>query len=182
MPPQPKKFNLFLLDADVVIHLHELNLWSTLLDRVSCLYMSETIFHECRFYSDDLGNECPIDLSQSGKVKKLQADLANSRKVLAACGCDVVPDAGELEALAILLVSDDFYMCSCDQGAIKGAVIIGKKEQLISPQGVFTEIGHPSPKLAAHPYSDKTLQSIIKQGEVFRIQRFSEITAILSKS
>ena len=57
------KFNLLLLDSVIVIRLHELGLWSRIID--SCdVHLTRTIVdNEVLYFEDGNGDRQPIDLS-----------------------------------------------------------------------------------------------------------------------
>jgi len=62
-----------LLDADVIIYLHEIGLWKAFIKRFE-VFVSAAVANEVRFYTDNLGKHIPINL-RNEKVKILEMDV-----------------------------------------------------------------------------------------------------------
>lgn len=113
------KFKLLLLDANVVIYLHELGLWDTVVEQCD-VHLSATVIGECDFFRDANEIDHRIDLRpyiENGtvtmfevpldKIIAFMADFSKSYKA------DL--DPGEAESLTYLLESTDEYtICSAD--------------------------------------------------------------------
>jgi hypothetical protein len=57
------KFNLLLLDANVIIYLFELELWGQILERCN-VYLCPTVIDEADFWYDQNGERHEIDMSE----------------------------------------------------------------------------------------------------------------------
>jgi len=91
---------LCLLDANIIIHLHELGLWDMMTIRFE-VYVASTVRAEALFWTDDTGAERPITLSP-GKFVEVSASTSDSAKLKRQFPALQI-DAGELESLAWLL-------------------------------------------------------------------------------
>ena len=72
------KFRLLLLDANVVIYLHELKLWDRFLDECEVILSRTVMEREVLFFEDNAG-QTPIDLApseQAGRIKVIDVPVS----------------------------------------------------------------------------------------------------------
>jgi hypothetical protein len=110
---------LCLLDANVIIHLHQLGLWGMMTKRFE-VYVASTVVAEAMFWTDDAGVEHPIALV-AGTFTEVSASPAESAKLKRQFPALQI-DAGELESLAWLLsgaADEECQVCSSDAVVFK---------------------------------------------------------------
>jgi len=152
-----KKFRLLILDANVIIEVHKHGFWSSLINQFDIHINSIVIHNEAHFYEDDQGQRHDINLETDVKSKKVTEIEATPEQISALT--DLVNenllnriDAGEQEALALLLSGDDndYKYCAGDTRAIKALASLSLATHGVSLEEVLTSIGqknkfpHPS--------------------------------------
>lgn len=137
-----------LLDANVVIAVHELGVWDQLIARCE-VFAPETVVEESRFHSRDLvGFSEPIDLrgaAAAGRISILSAsaaDVVSLQRRFAPWFLELV-HPGELEAIALLLAGNCAEMCFCtgDGGAIRAATLLGLAERCVALDRLLESTG-----------------------------------------
>ncbi|MBF0593890.1 MAG: hypothetical protein HQL22_02865 [Candidatus Omnitrophica bacterium] len=143
--------NLLLLDTDVIINLHELGIWEAILKKYN-VYVASTVIHvEAVYYEDKKTHEkMKIDLRDSVAKKLIHEICATaeeqkrikdllSKKRLAY----IVPDAGELEAMAIVNEKkiEGLQFCTVDDLAQKIMVHLGLETDIVAFETVLKELG-----------------------------------------
>ncbi|MHB8899520.1 MAG: hypothetical protein ACYC6Y_12290 [Thermoguttaceae bacterium] len=141
-----KKFNLLLLDANVVIEISRHGLWEEMVARCN-IHLAQTVLDESQFYEDDRGDKHYIDLSSFVAAKALTLfDLAASQLDGLRAQFDAVYfeklDPGETESLAYLLEqSDECRICSGDKIVYRVLGSLNRADQGVSLEEVLGRIG-----------------------------------------
>ena len=134
------KSKLVLLDANVIIKLHELNLWEHI---VQCyeVHVPSVVLHDEAFYFDTAYGHEPITLQPfiaAGRIFEIEAS-ADEMRELSQHAFKLVQtiDPGETEALALLQSErgKNFRFCTGDGQAILAMAVLG----LATDQGVSME-------------------------------------------
>lgn len=137
-----------LLDAVIVIHLHELGVWDDFIEKYD-VTLPETVVREAAYHSlDELtGNRSGIDLSshvEQGRITVLSAVPDELAYVGAKLPSWLIIDPGETEAIALLSTEadlEDCAFCTADQAAVKAAVMIGISERCESLELLLSRVG-----------------------------------------
>jgi hypothetical protein len=133
-----KKFRLLLLDANVVITLHELSLWDKVVEKCEVI-LTETVVKEAKFFESQ-GQRQGIDLSgdiSATKIGVISIGKSEQDAFLSQFDPNYLErlDPGEVEALAYLLGHPEpFLLCSGDAIVFK---VLGRLRR--GDQGVFLE-------------------------------------------
>lgn len=114
-----KKLRFLLLDANIVIKLHQLELWDAFVDRCEILLPSVVVEDEVKYFhgteSDTLIELGPY--VSDGRIHQVEADTGQVQAFLNKFTPDYVGemDPGETELLTYLTLSDDPCLaCSSD--------------------------------------------------------------------
>jgi len=161
-----------LLDADVTIYLHEIDLWKAFKKRFE-IYVSATVAdEEVRFYPDKFGKHIPIKLSTE-KVELLEMDAAKANNIVysiidKSTGPDI--HIGEIESFALIIEKqfENLKLCTGDGAAIKAACLLGIKERIISLEEAMTR-GGMKKKIKRH-FTKDAMKKWKKKGEINLIQ------------
>jgi hypothetical protein len=147
------KFELLLLDAGVVIGLHELGLWREIVDRCH-VTITQTIVDETQYQLSTDPAEIQerlipdaIDLQaeiQRGKIQCKDVPLDKIRqfkKIFDPSYFDRL-DPGEVESLALLFESEQKWLiCSADAIVFKVLGRLGRSQQGISLEEILQQTG-----------------------------------------
>lgn len=158
---------LLLLDADVIIDLHVLDLFKKLSKSYDVLVTSE-VLREARYYQK-AGKKSPIDIK--GKVTVIQnVRLDSLNNVMAeAREARLAIDRGEATSIAYLLQSEeDLRLCSFDKAAIKLISYMGLEEKSVSLEEALKSAGHHRKLYPRH--LEKEFKKSVKEGKALRIQ------------
>jgi hypothetical protein len=137
--------DIVLLDADIIIDLHSLNLWKAL-TKTRKICISSIVFHkEVYYYDDHSGKPHFIDLSkEAGKafveISATLEQIAMISEEFKALG-EIDLHAGEKEALAILKSDKNILFCTCDKAAMKALGFLGLSHQGISLEKLLSRSG-----------------------------------------
>lgn len=136
--------NIVLLDADVIIDLHRLNLWKSL-TKNNKIHVSSIICREVYYYEETAGKRHVIDLSkEAGKsfveISATLEQLSTITKEFEGL-FEIDLHAGEKEALAILATKKDSLFCTCDKAAMKALGFLGLSHQGISIEKLLSRSG-----------------------------------------
>ena len=163
-----KKPKLLLLDANVVIHLFELGIWTEVITRHKVHLAKTVVEQEARYYEDTSGTRHYIDLSDDIDAGRIQV-FEESPSHLMAFRDSFDPsyverlDAGETESLVHLLrETEDCRICSADKIVFR---ILGKllrSEQGISLEEVLDQMGFGRP--LARQYSKAYREEWTRRG------------------
>ncbi|MBF0388254.1 MAG: hypothetical protein HQL20_10480 [Candidatus Omnitrophica bacterium] len=138
--------SLLLLDADIVIDLHEIGLWKAVTNCYK-VHLPSTIIGEIKHYWK--GNEqIPIDLASgisSGDIVEVSVDPIEQKKVfdlLVSKRVDAIHD-GEREALSYMYFHKDeaVRIVLKDHAAIRAAVVLGIIDRAMSVEAMLKESG-----------------------------------------
>jgi hypothetical protein len=168
-----KKFQFLLLDAGPIIKLFELGMWDTFIQRCD-VTVSKIVANEAKYASQEL-QDIRIDLepyqdkdsiqildTESSLAKSLLDKLPESYK-------DIVHD-GEKQTLAILVSSPEVWkVCAADTAVFWVLGYLGKAEQGISLEEVFSEIGLT--RALEWQFSKRFREKYTKLGQIDSIQR-----------
>ncbi|MFP4353856.1 MAG: hypothetical protein ACLFUJ_01940 [Phycisphaerae bacterium] len=171
-----KKFRLLLLDANVIIELFRMGIWEQIVDRCD-VHLSRTILQEARYYEDDDGLRCGIDLvccQRSGAVTVHDVSLSQDAELTKHFGIAYLErfDPGEREALAHLLTSQErFTICSADSIVFKVLGYLNLAEQGISLEEILQTIGLG--RLVTWPFSKAFREKYTQDGFVDGLGRQS---------
>lgn len=168
------KLKLLILDANVVIHLHEIALWQAVVARCE-VYLSRIVAEdEVRFARGKEEIEY-IDLSADINQGRVQVfDVAVSAVKAFQAQFDPVHlgdlDPGEVESLAYLTVAKDMYLISSGD-AILFRILgnLQREDQGISLEELLQRIGTSRAGLP-WPYTKAFRQKYTAQGKVDSIQ------------
>ena len=148
------KSKLIILDADVVIHLHELGIWKDFIQKYE-VHLTSIVISECKRFKDpSLGeNSIPFEIDldlqiENGSIYEESLDasiLIDVNSKLEASKCPSKPEIhpGELEILAFEYnkILKDCHLCIADKGAIFAATILDLDDNCISLQKALEECG-----------------------------------------
>lgn len=169
-----KKLSLLLLDANIVIKLHELGLWEKVVE--SCdLHIAGTVVIEADHWDDQNGMSHAIHLSKSveaGTITKFDLAPSDVEAFKRKYGISFFEklDAGEAESLAFLLREPAKYMISSGDAIVYrvlGAEFI--RDQGISLEEILAKIGLQHNGLPKQ-YTKKFRVSCSEQGFIQELQ------------
>lgn len=143
-----KKLQLLLLDANVVITLHELGLWNMILDLCDIHLAGSIIEDEVLYYRDAQGDEQPIDLQvdiAAGRLTRFDVDVSDVRafKSRFRPGYFESLHPGESESLTYLVnCKEELSICSGDKIVYRVLGSLYLSDRGISLEEVLQRIGH----------------------------------------
>lgn len=167
------RLKLLILDANVVIHLHELGIWSKLI-AVCDVHLPRTVIDEAEFYEAD-GDKRYIDLQPDIEQQRVQvfdvsiSDVKTFRDQFDPLYVGGL-DPGECEALAHLCRSTEAFLISSGDAIVYRVLgRLNKSDQGMSLEEVLQKIGLQQKSL---PWScSKAFRAkYTKEGEVHAIQ------------
>lgn len=132
---------LCLLDANIVIHLHELGLWEMMVSRFE-VFLASTVCEEALYWVDAQEEAHPIQL-MAGTYVRVSA-RASELLTLKRQFPMLQIDAGELESLAWLLsgaADDNCQVCSSDAVVFKVLGALGEGSRGISLEELLQSAG-----------------------------------------
>lgn len=146
------KFPLLLLDANIVIYLHELRIWESFITQCR-VTITQAVAKESDYWEDENGFHSPIDLDsdiRTGKIDCIDVPLEIVEAFLKKYGPVYLErlDPGEAESLAFLFNSKDKWLfTSADEIVFKVLGAAGRFEQGISLEEILQKIGLSRPGL-----------------------------------
>jgi len=163
-----------LVDANVIIEAHELNVWHSLVASFELTVPSVVAREEAKYFVI-AGQHNPINLSSSierNEITELEADaseLAELMRQFDPLFSESI-DAGEQEALALMLAGrcPDHSFCSADARPVQALAMLDMSDRGISLEELLRRIGQ-SKKLDDH-FASAFLERQIKEGQRRRIQ------------
>jgi hypothetical protein len=162
--------NIVLLDADVIIDLHRLNLWKSL-KKNNKIHISSIICREVYYYEDTFRKKHIIDLStEAGKsFVEISATIEQLSMITKEFEGLFEMDlhAGEKEALAILMTKKDVLFCTCDKAAIKALGFLGLSHQGISFEKLLDRSGIK--KKLEMKHSERQFRQFTQEGVSLRL-------------
>jgi len=158
---------LLLLDADVIIDLHTLNLFEKI-RKAYDICLSSDVFEEARYYKKD-GAKIDIDIKDVTIIEDI--DLESLRKVQSeAKEARLGIDPGESTSIAYLIQTEEqITFCSCDQAAIKLISYMQLEQKSISLEKALRNAGYHEKNLYPR-HLEKTFKTYIEEGKTLRIQ------------
>lgn len=141
-----KKLRFLLLDANIIIKLHELGLWGQVLDRCDVIVSQTIVDHEAKYYRDATTDHL-IDLASDIAAKRISVVEVDTASVKAFLDrFDPVyfgeMDPGETESLAYLISSKDpCLICSSDAIVFRILGCLGLVEQGLSLETILQQVG-----------------------------------------
>lgn len=140
------KLKLLILDANVVIHLHEFERWKPLIKKCE-VHLAGTVIHEARFFEKN-STQHPIDLKQdvdNGRVRIFDVTLNEIQQFRERFDPLYLGelDPGETESLAHLFHHPelDYRISSGDAVVFRVLGRLSRGEQGISLEELLQEIG-----------------------------------------
>jgi len=163
--------NLLLLDANVIISLHELGLWGKVTKNNPICVPSEVI-REVNYYDDESGRHYLNLREQVGiTIKEMSAtaeEIAILKNKLNPAERENI-DLGESEALAILEKNTDMIFYTADEAAVKALVFLNIIDRTASLEMLLKKSNLPFNKV--HPKdSEQRFKVYIKKAQQMRIQ------------
>lgn len=137
----------FLLDTDIVVDLHELGFWNSIVGHYAKLFLAETIYEtEIRYYHSLTKPKIPINLGplvKKGDIKILKGKITTMKIIqefLNQFDVNQRPDlhSGDLENLAIIVDSDDLCLCTFDKATIRALSMMELENKGISFEGLIS--------------------------------------------
>ena len=158
---------LLLLDADVIIDLHTLDLF----EKVSKSYnicLTRNVFEEARYYKKG-GAKIAIDIKDVIIIGDV--DLEGLRKVKReAKEARLGIDPGESTSIAYLIqAEEEITFCTCDQAAIKLIAYIELEQKSISLEKTLRNAGYHEKRLYPR-HLEKIFNKYLNEGKTLRIQ------------
>lgn len=167
---------LWLLDADVIIKLLELDVFDLLVDRHE-VHVASTVIGEVKYFRRQ-GRKVGVDFRgtyvESGRVVEDSATVEQMREVVARLPVlkQQVIHAGELEALAILVNREDLTLCTFDAAAIRTLPFLDASDRSVSAERLLQASGlklSPGHKLDAR-LTEEYFRSNLEHGQLEFIQ------------
>ena len=169
------KSNLIIPDADVIIELHELNIWEDFISSYE-VYIAQTVYEEAYHYTinnDTTHKLYPINFDEAIDKRQINIISLNASQIniieekLRTYNHHI--DDGEKETLAIALNEiSNLTVCLKDKAAIKAAVFVGLKSRCVSVEKAISQIGFT--KKLSGTSSNERFHEIVKAAEIEKIQ------------
>ena len=162
------RYRLVILDANVVIHLHEIGLWSAMASRREILLSRTVLEAEALHYPTPEGNVL-IDLNEdvrAGRVQVVDVSFAEASAFRALFDpvYTSLLDPGETESLAHLHQGgrDDIHICSADGIVYRVLPHLGLAEQGVSLEEILHSLGMS--RVLKWPYTRRFREHWTQQG------------------
>ncbi len=145
-----KRLSFLLLDANIIIELWRLGLWSKVVELCD-IHVGKTVVGEANFFLDASGNHVAIDLSvdiASQRIQVFQVEFPELDEFRNQYDPSYLAklDPGETEALVKLLsLPSDWRLCSADGIVFKVLANVRRSEQGISLEEVLGQVGMSRP-------------------------------------
>jgi predicted nucleic acid-binding protein len=158
---------LLLLDADVVIDLHSLDLFDILAKAYNVMVTQE-VFREAKWYPKR-GKKIAIDIEDKvsiitdisiDRVHEVYSEAREARLTI---------DDGEATSIAyIIQKKEDLRFCTCDKAAIILLSYMGLEKDAVSLETALRESSHHKKLFPRHLKSE--FQDCVKEGKVRLVQ------------
>ena len=142
-----QKFQLLLVDANIVIKLHELGIWGEFIQRCSVTLTGTVAYHEVKRWADEQKIEHRINLQDdivSGRIcceEVSLAEVAEFHRQFDPSYLDRL-DPGESEILAMIWRSEKEWLAVSSDGIVfKVLGRLGRGQQGISLEEILQKIG-----------------------------------------
>lgn len=142
-----KKSKQILIDTVVIIDAHENDYWESLCNVYRVALPAVIIEDEAFYFQSDRGKigMNPTEWIRKGKVIRLEAELDDFKALEQRLSSDFLAslDAGELEALAILMSKShkDILFTTADKAAVKALGVLGLGFQGVSVEELLIHTG-----------------------------------------
>ena len=160
------KFRLLLLDANIVIYLHELGLWELFIVKCS-VTLTQTVVDEVISY--DLGPDI-----RERRIQCIEVDLETVQRFTSKYGPVYLDrlDPGEADSLAFLMASrEEWIISSADEIVFKVLGLEGRAEQGLSLEEILCKIGMTQPNLKKQ-YKKSDQEHVTRKGQIDWITGF----------
>lgn len=163
------KFQLLLLDANIIIAAHELGIWPKLVEKCAITITRTVVEHESYYWRDKQGTPHEIDLTnyiKEGKINCVDVPVPVVDSFFSKFGPTYLDriDPGEADSLAFLYHSNENWrIASADGIVFKILGCLGRSEQGISLEEITQQIGLTC-KFDKH-YTKDFRVSLTKQGQ-----------------
>ncbi|MHC1727420.1 MAG: hypothetical protein AB9866_15690 [Syntrophobacteraceae bacterium] len=163
---------LWLLDADVIIKLLELDVFDRLVSQHK-IHVASTVIHEVKYYRQN-GEKTPVTFRQTyvtqGRVSEVTATVEELKEVMRKLPPlqQQALDAGEIESLATLVKDGELTFCTFDAAAIRALPFLDATTRAISAERLFRLSGltlSPNHKLDVR-LSEEYFRSNLAQGQM----------------
>ena len=141
------KFPLLLLDAGIVIGMHELGIWDKFIESCSVTLTSTVARDEVVYWEDDKGEKHYIDIHpdiDSGRIQCVDVTLSTIKAFLEQFDPSYLEklDDGEAESLAFLYYDEKDWLISSSDGIVfKVLGRLGRAEKGISLEEILQQVG-----------------------------------------
>ena len=163
---------LLLLDADVIIDLHRLGVWNTIVQKHTIHIPSIILHKEAYYYEDSSGTIHPIELEKEigTKIHELSCLPEELARFIEQFDYNVREGLhdGEKEALVLLQKQKDLLLCTCDKAAIKALALLDLSRQGISFENLLNKSGI-SQKIE-QKHTEKYFKLWLTEGSIMKIQ------------
>lgn len=169
-----KKFQLLLLDANVVITLFEEGIWEAVC-RECDVHLARTVLDEAEFYEDDEDCKHEIDLNpyiRSETVRVVEEPTENVQAFLNLFDLSYLErlDTGEAESLAFLFsAKDEFTICSADAIVFRVLGNLDLSDRGISLETLLSRLGLGR-RLPHDGYTEAFREKHTRKGVAERLQ------------
>ena len=136
---------LWLLDADVIIKLLELDVFDRLADQHE-VHVASTVIDEVKYFRRE-GQKVRVDFRgtyvESGRAVEDSATVEQMQEVVGRLPVlkQQVIHAGELESLAVLVNREDLTLCTFDAAAIRTLPFLDASDRSVSAERLLQSSG-----------------------------------------
>ncbi len=159
---------LVLLDADVIIDLHSLQLFDAITKSYD-VYVARTVFREARFYPYK-NQILPIDINGKVTIVDVVDEQLLKKVKIEAREAFLGIDPGETESIAYLSTSEkNILFCTCDHSAIQLVSFMNLDHATISVEKALDGIGRHGKNIYPR-HREKVFKESIQKGKMLRVQ------------
>ena len=167
------RLKLVMLDANVIIKLHELGLWDKVVASID-IHLAQTVVDEAQFWIDAAGERKEIDLRSDIEAKRIavfEMDAVELGNFLARFDPVYRPeiDPGEMESITWMEKSqEDYLFSSADLAVYRVLGLLGRGEQGISLEELLQRIGNT--KQLEPRFSKAVRERFTKEGQQDKVR------------
>ena len=149
MKRKTTRIRCVLLDADIIIKAHELDVWQKLLNSFEICVPSIVIHREAKYFSSKQGSTFPIklkELADNGEITEISASAQEMAHFRSNFHSPEIDD-GETEALTVLWKKnlDGYKYCTADRAAIIVSCLMDLHQHVVSMETILSSIGISKP-------------------------------------
>lgn len=163
-----------LLDANIVIEAHELEIWAELRASYELILPGTVVTDEAKYFRSTRGRSESIRLGEEvarGEVYQITATAEEYAELYSIFDSVLLQslDPGEAEALALLLANKTpgAFFCTSDAPAIRALAMLGLSGRGISMEVLMSNIGLTK-RLEPH-FTEGFFRTNARQGQIARI-------------